>query len=261
MSNDHKIFKNKCKSEIINQHNDKKFLKLSKDWFNKSVEHNYSYHFEWLGRPVIQYPQDLISIQQLIWSIKPDLIIETGIARGGSLLFAASILELISLYGINKKSKVLGIDIEIRDHNLKEITKSPLFKRINLIEGSSIDEKVKKKVNNFSKKFKKILIFLDSNHSHKHVLEELKFYSKFVSKGSYCIVFDTAISKLDNTKNKGKNWSSTSNPYSAVKDFIKYANETKIYDREKSRVKFFIDDFYEKQSMITVAPSGFLKRL
>ena len=152
MSNDNKAFKKKCLSEISKQSKDEAFLKLTNKWFNKSVEHNYSYHFEWLGRPVIQYPQDLILIQQIIWKVKPDLIIETGIARGGSLLFAASILELISLYNVNKKSVVLGIDIEIRKHNLSEIKKSPLSKRIKLIEGSSIDKKIINKVKKRRKK-------------------------------------------------------------------------------------------------------------
>ena len=261
MSNDHKIFKNKCKSEIINQHNDKKFLKLSKDWFNKSIEHNYSYHFEWLGRPVIQYPQDLISIQQLIWSIKPDLIIETGIARGGSILFAASILELISLYGINKKSEVFGIDIDIRPHNLDEIKKSPLFKRIKLFEGSSIEEKVQTNITKFSKNFSKILVFLDSNHSHDHVLEELKFYSRFVSKESYCVVFDTALSQIKNYKDKSNNWSSKSNPQTAVRSFLRFLKNKTMYDKDNYPLKFSIDNSFDMKSMITVAPNGFLKRI
>ena len=261
MSNDNKAFKKKCLSEISKQSKDEAFLKLTNKWFNKSVEHNYSYHFEWLGRPVIQYPQDLILIQQIIWKVKPDLIIETGIARGGSLLFAASILELISLYNVNKKSVVLGIDIEIRKHNLSEIKKSPLSKRIKLIEGSSIDKKIINKVKKISKKFKRVLVFLDSNHSHSHVLEELKFYSKLVSTNSHCIVFDTAISKLDNKFNIGKSWSSKKNPSSAVREFLDHISKKKVYDDFDKRVRYSVDCSYENQALITVAPGGFLRRL
>ena len=261
MSDDNKTFKKKCFSEISKQSKDKNFIKLTDEWFSKSVEHNYSYHFDWLGRPVIQYPQDLILIQQIIWKVKPDLIIETGIARGGSLLFAASILELISLYKINKQSIVLGIDIEIRKHNLLEIKKSPLFKRIKLIEGSSINQDVTNKVEKISKKFKNVLVFLDSNHSHSHVLEELKIYSKLVTTNSYCVVFDTAISKLNNKFNIGKSWSSKKNPSSAIKEFLNYISKKKIYDEYDKRVKYAVDCFYENQAMITVAPGGFLRRL
>ena len=261
MTDDNKIFKKRNLSEILKQSKDKTFLKLTDEWFSKSVEHNYSYHFEWLGRPVIQYPQDLILIQQIIWKVKPDLIIETGIARGGSLIFAASILELISLYTDNKKSMVLGIDIEIRKHNLSEIKKSPLSKRIKLIEGSSIDKNVINKVKKISKNFKTILVFLDSNHSHSHVLEELKFYSRLVSTNSYCVVFDTAISKLKDKFNSGKNWSSKKNPSSAVKEFLDHISKKNIYDEFNKRIEYTVDYSFENQAMITVAPGGFLKRL
>tara|TARA_B100000161_G_C33551945_1_gene415854 strand:+ start:997 stop:1785 length:789 start_codon:yes stop_codon:yes gene_type:complete len=258
--NDNKTFKKKCLSEILKQSKDKNFLKLSNDWLSKSVEHNYSYHFEWLGRPVIQYPQDLILIQQIIWKVKPDLIIETGIARGGSLLFSASILELLSLYNINKKSKVLGIDIDIRKHNLKEIKKSPLYKRISLIQGSSVEKIVKDKVKKITQNFKNILVFLDSNHTHNHVLEELNFYSTLVTKNSYCVVFDTVISKLNDKFHTRKAWNSNENPYTAVEEFLRYIKKKRVYDINNKLIKFSIDNFYENQAMITVAPKGFLLR-
>ncbi len=186
-------FKDEVKKEILAQGKDKKILKITKKWMERAQELRYSYHFEWMGRPIIQHPQDMIATQQLIWDIKPDLIIETGIARGGSLIFYASLLELISQSGKIKNAKVLGIDIDIRKENLKEIKKHPMYKRINLIEGSSTNKEVYEKVYKFSKKFKKIMVFLDSNHTEEHVINELEIYAKLVTKNSYCVVFDTLI--------------------------------------------------------------------
>ena len=150
---------------------DVEFKKLSQRWFDISLKYEYPYHFTWLGRPIIQYPQDILIVQELIWKIKPDLVIETGIARGGSLIFTASILELIG------KGNVIGIDVDIRKHNREEIEKHPMFKRIKMIEGSSIDKKIVKKIFKLAERKKKILVLLDSSHTHSHVLEELKSYS------------------------------------------------------------------------------------
>jgi len=220
---------------------DKDFRKQTQDWFKTSLKYEYSYHFTWLGRPIIQYPQDILAVQEIIWKIKPDLIIETGIAHGGSLILSASILELIG------NGKVLGIDIDIRKHNKNEIEMNSMFKRITMIEGSSIDRNVIKKVQRFARGMKKIMVILDSNHTHKHVLKELKAYSPLVSKGSYLIVFDTIIENMPEEYIKNRPWGINNNPKTAVNEFLK-TNE-----------RFKIDKKIEEKLLFTAAPSGYLK--
>ena len=220
----------------------KRLKSLALKFTIESIRNKYSYNFDWLGRPIIQHPQDIVAIQELIWKIKPGLIIETGIAHGGSLILSASILELLG-----GKGKVLGIDIDIRRHNRVEIERHPMFKRIVMIEGSSTDEKVVKKARNLAKG-KKVMVFLDSNHSHAHVLRELELYSPLVSKGSYIVAFDTIGEYLPiETKNRpgGKGDS----PVQAVKEFL------------KKNKNFVIDRSIENKLLITLAPGGFLKRI
>ncbi|MBT9138990.1 MAG: Rhamnosyl O-methyltransferase [Syntrophomonadaceae bacterium] len=215
---------------------------LTRRWFKKSSKYEYSYHFAWLGRPIIQFPQDIIAMQEIIWQVKPDLIIETGIAHGGSLIFYASMLELLGGDG-----QVLGIDIDIREHNRVEIEKHPMFKRITMIQGSSIDEEIVKKVHDFSKDKKQILVLLDSMHTHDHVLKELQLYSPLVTKGSYLVVFDTIIEDMPEDFFPDRPWGKGNNPKTAVWEFLK------INDR------FEIDKEIENKLLITVAPDGYLK--
>jgi len=184
-----------------------------------------------------------VAMQEIIWQVKPDLIIETGIAHGGSLIFYASMLELIG------NGEVLGIDIDIRKHNRREIEKHKMFKRIKMIEGSSVDEKVIKKVEKTVKQHKKILVCLDSLHTHNHVLNELNIYSKFVSKGSYLVVFDTVIEYMPKGFFKNRPWDKGNNPATAVKQFI------------KKNKNFVIDKEIDNKLLITSAPEGFLKRI
>jgi len=205
------------------------------------LEYKYSYNFSWLGRPIIQLPQDIIAMQEIICYVKPDLIIETGIAHGGSLIFYASIIEMISGDG-----HVLGIDIDIREHNRKEIEKHSMYKRITMIEGSSIDEKIVKKVYDFAKHKKNILLCLDSLHTHNHVLKELKFYSPLVKKGSYIVVFDTAIEDMPDNTFKNRPWGKGNNPKTAVRKFI------------QNNERFIIDNHIAKKLLISSAPDGFL---
>ncbi|RZD48840.1 MAG: cephalosporin hydroxylase [Thaumarchaeota archaeon] len=215
--------------------------KATTEWFNKTYPYEYSYHFKWLGRPIIQYPQDIVALQEIIWKVKPDLIIETGIARGGSMIFSASMLELIG------KGRVIGIDIDLRKHNKLAIKKHFLSKRITLLEGSSIDPLIVDKVYKLAKNKKKILVILDSNHSHNHVLEELKFYSPLVKKGSYLIVFDTVIDDMPKSILKNRSWRKNNSPKSAVKEFF------------KTNSRFTVDNEIENKLLITVAPYGYLK--
>ena len=223
---------------------DKLFKRLTNSWIIESSKNEYSYHFRWLGVPIIQYPQDIIAYQEIIWKVKPDLIIEIGIARGGSLIFSASMLEMIG------KGKVLGIDVDIRKENKKTMTTHFLSRRISMLEGSSIDEKIVNKVQKIVRGKKKILVMLDSNHTHKHVLEELRLYSPFVTKGSYMVVFDTIIEDMPTNLYKNilkKPWGKGNNPKTAVFEFL------------KDNKRFKIDIAMENKLAITTAPSGFLK--
>ena len=217
-------------------------LKEAANKFNViSNRDQYSYNFSWMGRPIIQYPQDMIMMQELIWEIKPDLIIETGIAHGGSLIFYASIMELIG------KGEILGVDIDIRDHNRKEIEAHPMFKRIKMIQGSAIDPSVIEQVKKHAEGKKTIMVSLDSNHTHEHVLEELKLYSGFTTVGSYCVVFDTIVEDLP----KGsidRPWDVGNNPKTAVFEFL------------KTHSNFEIDKQIDNKLLISVAPDGYLKR-
>ena len=226
---------------IKSMNKDKKLLELTRKWFDKSFNYEYSYHFSWLGRPIIQFPQDMIAIQEIIWKTKPDLIIETGIAHGGSLIFSASILELIG------KGKVLGIDIDIRKHNRVEIEKHPLKKRILMLEGSSLDEKIVYKVKKYAENKKRVLMFLDSFHTHDHVLAELELYSPFVKKNGYIVVFDTMVEFMPKNSFPNRPWGKGNSPYTAVKKFL----------RQNKRFK--VDKEIEEKLLISSCPNGFLR--
>jgi len=221
---------------------DEKLRTLSLQWVNTSARYLYSYNFTWMGHPIIQFPQDIIAMQEIIWQVKPNLIIETGIAHGGSLIFYASLLELIGGDG-----QVLGVDIDIREHNRVEIEKHPMFKRIRMIEGSSIDDNTVKKVYDFAKNKKRVLVVLDSNHTHNHVLKELQLYSKLVTKGSYLIVFDTIVEDMPEDFFPDRPWGQGNNPKTAVWKFLQTNDRFKV-DRE-----------IENKLLITVAPGGYLK--
>lgn len=216
----------------------------SVEFMKKSIENKYSYNFDWMGRPIIQYPQDLVAMQEIIWKVKPDLIIETGVAHGGSLVFYASMLEMMGLEG-----KVIGIDIEIRKHNREAITNHPMYKRITLIEGSSVDPHVIQKVTELANGKKRVLVCLDSLHTHNHVLKELKLYSPFVKKGSYIVVFDTVIEDMPKGFFSDRPWDKGNNPKTAVLEFLKINK------------RFEVDSEIEKKLVITVAPGGYLRCL
>ena len=222
---------------------DNELKRISRKWYDKSWKYEYSYHFTWLGLPIIQYPQDLMVLQEIIWKIKPDLIIETGIARGGSLIFSASMLEIIG------KGKVLGIDIDIRKQNKKLIENHQLSKRITMLEGSSIDKEIVKKVHQYAKGKKKILLFLDSLHTYKHVLQELNLYSDLIKKNNYIVVFDTMIDDMPEKLFNSRPWGRRNNPKTAVREFLK-----------KNRC-FKLDKEIEDKLLITSCPDGFLERI
>jgi cephalosporin hydroxylase len=215
---------------------------LSRDWLQRASIHRYSYNFTWLGRPIIQHPTDMLALQEIIWSTRPDLIIETGVAHGGSLIFSASMLELLGENGM-----VVGIDIDIRSHNRVEIEKHPMSKRISLLEGSSTSDVVLAEVRRIASQRKRIMVVLDSNHTHAHVTEELSLYSPLVKKGSYLVVLDTVIEDVDESMLGDRPWGKGNNPKTAVWDFL----------RENDR--FVIDRDLEAKLLITVAPDGYLR--
>ena len=234
-------FENRNSYFIKKMNKNKNFKKISKIWLRNAFAYEYSYHFRWLGRPVIQFPTDLIALQEIIWETKPDLIIETGIARGGSLIFYASLLQLIG------KGKVLGIDLDIRKHNRIQIEKHFLSKRIKMLEGSSTDDKIIQDVYQYAKGRKNIMVLLDSNHSESHVKKELELYSPLVRRGNYLVVFDTLIEYLPKNLLGNRPWGKGNNPKTAVEKFL------------KSNTRFIVDRQIDDKLMITSNIRSFLK--
>lgn len=223
---------------------DRGFEELTREWFARASARKYSYNFTWLGRPIIQFPQDIVALQEIVWSVQPDLIIETGIARGGSLIFYASMLQLIGGNG-----EVLGIDVDIREHNRAEIVRHPLFHRIRMIEGSSVDPAVVRQVEDFVRARNKrhVMVVLDSLHTHEHVLAEMKLYSSFVTKGSYLVALDTIIEDMPPAFSADRPWGPGNSPRTAVEQFLKHNR------------RFEADRAIPDKLLITVAPGGYLR--
>ena len=243
MSNPVQTFIEERKQRISNNGTNSSLQAAAKEFNTESNKSQYSYNFSWMGRPIIQYPQDMVAMQEILWELKPDLIIETGIAHGGSLVYYASILELIG------KGEVLGIDIDIREHNKKAIEAHPMMKRIKMIQGSSISQDTVSKVAEYAKGKEVVLVCLDSNHTHEHVLQELELYAPFVTKGSYIVVFDTIVEDLPDNYLPGRAWKVGDNPKTAVYSFI------------KENPQFEIDKSIDNKLLISVAPEGYLKRI
>ncbi len=215
---------------------------LSRIWLREITRHKYAYNFEWLGRPIIQFPQDMLAMQEIVWSVQPDLIIETGIAHGGSLIYYASLLELLG-----GDRTVLGIDIDIRDHNRKAIEEHPLSRRIDMLEGSSIDSAIVDSVAQVASDSRSVMVVLDSNHTHDHVLSELRAYAPLVTKDSYLVVFDTLLEYMPDDLIKDRSWGKGNNPMTAVDEFL------------ETTERFKIDSDIDAKLLISVAPRGYLK--
>jgi len=226
-----------------------RLVETARDFLVESAKARYSYNFHWLGRPIIQYPQDIVVMQELLWTIKPDLIVETGVAHGGSLIFYASMLELNAICGGPTEAHVIGIDVDIREHNRNAIIEHPMSRRITLVEGSSTDPEVVNIVQNQVSLRQTVLVCLDSNHTHQHVLEELNLYAPMTSIGSYCVVFDTLIEQMPDDTYSDRPWGRGNSPLSAI-------NEFRIENTD-----FEIDRSIDGRLLISVAPGGFLKRI
>lgn len=265
-------FELEVKERIATYAGNKELLKIAQNFMKETIKNQYSYNFTWLGRPIIQYPQDMVAIQELIWQVKPDLVIETGIAHGGSLVLSASMLALIDLSeaiekGCEKwnpresKRKVLGIDIEIRPHNRAAIEAHPLFSRIQMIEGSSIDRKVIEQVYSIASNYHNIMVFLDSLHTHDHVLAELEAYAPLVSLNSYCVVFDTIIEDLPAGSYPDRPWDKGNNPKTALHEYLRLLQKESRNAIDGKPLHFEIDKSIENKLLITVAPDGYLRRV
>lgn len=213
------------------------------EWMEAVSRYKYSYHFSWMGRPIIQFPQDVMAMQELIWQVRPDLIVETGIAHGGSLIFYASMLELIG------KGEILGVDIDIREHNRMEIERHPMARRIRMIQGSSIAPEVRDRIYAAAEGKETVMVILDSNHTHEHVLKELELYARLVTLNSYLVVFDTIVEDLPEDFFQDRPWGKGNNPKTAVWEFL------------KNNEQFVIDETIHNKLLITVAPDGYLKRI
>lgn len=231
-----------------------------KEFFRRYiVDQKYTYNFSFMSRPIIQLPQDMVAMQELIWRIKPDLIIETGIAHGGSAVFNAAMLSLLEysdavesgkcIDPTKPQSKVLAIDIDIRQHNRDAITRHPMSNRIQMIQGSSIDPQVVAEVTEVAAGYKNVMVCLDSNHTHDHVLNELEAYAPLVTVGSYCVVFDTAIEYISKDAYPDRNWGPGNSPMTAVNAYL------------ESSPHFIADRDIDRRLVISVAPGGYLRRV
>lgn len=209
-------------------------------WIKTATHHRLMYEPTWLGIPIIQLAEDIVIMQELIWKVKPDVIIETGVAHGGSAIFYASLLEMIG------KGQVIAVDVDIRKYNEVAIKSHFLSKRINLIQGSSIDEEVLKKIGLMIKRTDKVLVVLDSNHSYAHVLKELDLYAPFVSAHSYLVAMDGAQEWVCDIPAGKKEWKDD-NPLRAIKDFLK-------------KYPGWESDPYYNRLLVTSSPIGFLRK-
>ena len=241
-------FENEVKQRIAEMGQNELLKSTAHEFIKASLAPKYSYNFSWLGRPIIQYPQDIVAMQEIIWEVKPDLIIETGIAHGGSLIFSASMLELVASC-TGSEGEVIGIDIDIRPHNRKAIEGHPMYKRICMIQGSSIAPEIIALVAEKARNKKRILVCLDSNHTHAHVLAELNAYAPLTTVGSYCVVFDTVVQDMPSELAGDRPWGPGNNPKTAVVEYLKH------------HPGFEIDKSMNHKLLITVAPDGYLKRV
>jgi len=254
-----KEFEEEVQNRINHSGLNKEIIRAADAFMVASTEPKYSYNFSWLGRPIIQYPQDIMAMQELIWSIRPDLVIETGIAHGGSLIMSASMLALLDMTDAieagekldpkTSSRKVLGIDIDIRAHNRTAIEAHPMASRIQMIQGSSIAQEIIDQVHAVAANYSRVLVCLDSNHTHDHVLAELEAYAPLTTVGSYCVVFDTIIEDMPAGSFPDRPWDKGNNPKTAVWEYL------------KTHPEFEIDRGIQNKLLITVAPDGYLLRV
>lgn len=239
---DREAFDAKCNEDAVRMASSSDIRDRSLGWVIATAPYRYVYNFRWAGLPVIQFPQDIIALQEIIWETRPDLIIETGVARGGSVMFYASMLELLGGEG-----RVLGIDIDIRPHNRRAIESHVFSPRVDLIEASSTDRETVEKVQRYCERASKVMVVLDSHHTHAHVLSELESYSRFVTTGCYLVVLDTIIEDMPVDAFPDRPWGPSNNPNTAVREFLATTD------------RFEVDKALDNKLLISVAPGGYLR--
>jgi cephalosporin hydroxylase len=252
-------FQQEREESIASYASDEAWKELSSRWLHRAFERRYMYNFDWLGRPIIQTPIDAFAMQEIIWQVRPDLIIETGIAHGGSLIMSASMIALLDMCDAVVSGqpldprvsarKVLGVDIDIRAHNRAAIEAHPMASRIQMIQGSSIAPEIVQQVYEIAAGYKRVLVCLDSNHTHEHVLAELRAYAPLTSVGSYCVVFDTVVEDLPKEMFLDRPWGPGNSPMTAVREYL------------KTHPEFEINTTVQDKVLVTVAPNGYLRRI
>ncbi len=267
-----KQFENEKTNNIKRLGNSNECWRVARDFMRETQQYQYTYHFSWMGRPIIQLPQDIMAIQEIVWQVRPELIIETGIAHGGSLIMSASLLTLLDYCDAvqtgnildprsSSRRRVLGIDIDIRAHNRAAIEAHPMAHKIDKFQGSSISPDIIAQVYEYAKGFERILVCLDSNHTHNHVLAELEAYAPLVSPDSYCVVFDTVIEDVNDETVLERSWCKGNNPKTAVWEYLSRLKEEGRAAFDGGPLHFEIDKTIDNKLLITVAPDGYLKRI
>ncbi len=263
-------FRDECRARV-GSYPDSPVAQAAHAFLEASIDAKYSYNFTWVGLPIVQYPQDIVAMQEIIWRVRPTVIIETGIARGGSLAFSASMLALLDYSDAVQvagpwnpsasKRKVIGVDIDLRPHNRSAIETHPFAHKIELVIGSSIDPSVVADVHKRAAGADRVLVCLDSNHTHDHVLAELEAYAPLTSVDSYCVVFDTVIEDLAKADFSDRPWAVGNNPKTAVREYQRRLAAKPATGVDGRRLVFQVDRDVDNKVLVSVAPEGYLKRV
>lgn len=242
MTDPYEVFDQECRASAAEMAQDPAVRKATVDWMEATLPHRYSYNFRWMGRPIIQYPQDIVSLQEIIWNTRPDLIIETGVAHGGSSVFFASMLQLVG------GGRVAVVDIEVRPHNRSALESHPMAPHIEIIEADAVAPETIDRVTQLASNADRVMVVLDSNHTHEHVLAELHGYGPLVSQGCYLAVLDTVIQDLPAESYPDRPWGVGNNPRTAVAEYL------------DGGAPFDVDSSYDDKLLIGSAPGGYLRR-
>ncbi|RNF84265.1 cephalosporin hydroxylase family protein [Montanilutibacter psychrotolerans] len=263
-------FQEETRQRLRDVRGNQRLLADARAFTESSVEAKYSYNFTWQGRPIIQYPQDIVAMQELVWATRPDLIIETGIAHGGSLVLSASLLAMLdytdalasgeTLDPRAPRRRVLGVDIDIRAHNREAILAHPMAGRIDMLQGSSVAPDIVAQVAQAAQRHERVMVCLDSNHSHEHVLAELEAYAPLVTRGCYCVVFDTVVEDLPASQYPDRNWGPGDNPRTAVREYLRRLGDEGRTAADGAALDLEVDTDLESKLLVTVAPGGYLRR-
>ncbi len=248
-------FQRECDANIAAMGSDGELARLSREWIARSAQHKYVYNWRWCGLPIIQLPPDVLVTQEIVWEVRPDVIVETGVARGGSLTFSASLLAMLDAAEATGRTpattprRVIGIDIEIRPHNRQAIEAHPFARMIELVEGSSVAPETVAAVRGRVRPGARVLVILDSNHTHDHVLGELEAYAGLVTPGSYCVVQDTGIEFTAPGTFPDRSWGRGNSPLSAIAAWL------------PGHPEFVVDSSIDHKLQISSSPGGYLRRV